>query len=530
MTVAKRKPLSFSTTMRNPARITGFLDCLLPFENQILTSSLISRIIKSVLNKKLYETMYQKRHPEFHARFNDDEYLYSEKELEEIIANAPQKHKEAGFNYGWDSRFDTWYKLSKEFGFIYYEMEKPLRISSTGHMLIDAYGEIPPNVEKIQSVFLNAMIKYQSDNPFRRNLNSNVPLVLLLNVLTLLKQDKEENGAGLFRQELSMLICWPDDDAQKLYQEIKKLRKSVAYNYSDEYMYELCLKILHATPKQRRYYKMQKICGEAVDEYIRKMRSTGIISLRGHGRFIDMNMLEIKKIQYILNNYTTYKKFSSCLQYYEYMGDVDPYLISIENEPEFDTSDIRKKTLYRYAEEYPSETIFKELRKVCKKQESSDDVLKFISAPTRMEFLTSIALVQQFKGLDVNPNYSVDDEGLPVFTAGGGVADIVCYDSDYDSFFEVTLMCGRQEQVNNEMLPIRRHLKEYRDTQPDTFSVFVAPIVHEDTREIALWYKHRDDLDILVYDVDDFIAQISVCEKVSQLLTSRKNVTTKVTD
>lgn len=42
--------------------------------------------------------------------------------------------------------------------------------------------------------------------------------------------------------------------------------------------------------------------------------------------------------------------------------------------------------------------------------------IKFINAPTRLEFLTSISLVQQFEGLDVNPNYAVDDEGLPTFT------------------------------------------------------------------------------------------------------------------
>ena len=84
-----------------------------------------------------------------------------------------------------------------------------------------------------------------------------------------------------------------------------------------------------------------------------------------------------------------------------------------------------------------------ELSIVSERKESHDSVLKFISAPTRLEFLTSVALVQHFKGLDVNPNYAVDDEGLPTFTAGGGLADIECYDSDYDSYFEVSLMCGK---------------------------------------------------------------------------------------
>lgn len=200
------------------------------------------------------------------------------------------------------------------------------------------------------------------------------------------------------------------------------------------------------------------------------------------------------------------------------MGCVDSDVVSLKKSIEIDTTDIRKKTLYKYASEYSSEQVFNELRKVCNKQESADAVLKFISAPTRLEFLTSIALVQQFRSLDVNPNYSVDDEGLPTFTAGGGVADIVCYDTDYDSFFEVTLMCGRQDQVNNEMIPIRRHLKEYKEQRPNTFSVFVAPVIHEDTKEVALWYKYKENLDILVYDIENFIAGISSKNRASQLL------------
>lgn len=43
MRKTERKPLSFSTTMRNPDRIAGFIECLLPFENQTLTSDVICK-------------------------------------------------------------------------------------------------------------------------------------------------------------------------------------------------------------------------------------------------------------------------------------------------------------------------------------------------------------------------------------------------------------------------------------------------------------------------------------------------------
>ncbi|GAA8934925.1 hypothetical protein HpEKB20_00630 [Helicobacter pylori] len=52
---------------------------------------------------------------------------------------------------------------------------------------------------------------------------------------------------------------------------------------------------------------MNQITNEAVDEYIRKMRITGLISLRGNGRFIDINTNENNKIDYILQTHKAFK-------------------------------------------------------------------------------------------------------------------------------------------------------------------------------------------------------------------------------
>lgn len=127
-------------------------------------------------------------------------------------------------------------------------------------------------------------------------------------------------------------------------------------------------------------------------------------------------------------------------------------------------------------------------------------------------------MVQNFENLDVMPNYTVDDEGLPTNTASGGKADIVCSDKEYQSLIEVTLMCGRQEQVHNEIIPIRRHLVEEKKNQEKTFSVLVAPIIHEDTKQIAEWYKFKEDLDIVPYDIERFLKKIKRENKIASLL------------
>lgn len=517
MAVSKAKPLSFSTTIRNPERIPNFLRCILPFEGKILTSEVIHEVVKNVLREKEYSTMYVSRTADFKAISKSVDETFSDKQLEIIIEMSPQRHKEAGFEYGWDSRFDTWYKMIKEFGFIKYAMGKQITITATGHMLVDAYMEEPRNDKKIQTVFLNALMKYQTNNPLRRNLNENVPLPLLLKVIQYLHDDPDENNAGVARHELPILICWRDNDAYAAYQYIKSIRKAVGFNCSDEYIYEKCLSILES--ENRNYFKMEKICHEAVDEYIRKMRMSGLLSLRGNGRFLDINSFESESATYVMDNYMEYPKFDDEDAYIDYMGTIDSNILQIEVKQTCDFSDVRKQTLYKYASEMSKESIQKELLLVCEKKESKHNILRFINAPTRLEFLTSIALVQNFEGLDVNPNYSVDDEGLPTFTASGGYADIECYDTDCDSYFEVTLMCGRSDQVNNEIIPISRHLKEAKEKRrQESFSVLVAPVIHPDTKEAAEWQKIKSGVDILTYNINEFLEIIDKEEKVSYLL------------
>lgn len=519
---AEYKPLSFSTTMRNPARIADFLKCLVPYEGQILSNDIILNIAHSLIKRKLYQPVYISRTPRLKAIISA-ERDFTDEEVEEIVQNSPQNHKEAGFDKGWPSRFDTWYKLSMEFGFVYYEMNKPIEISIAGHMLLDAHNENPINDEKIKNVFLNSLVKYQTNNPFRKNANDNSPLILLLQVIKLLKDDADETDAGIFRNELSLVICWPDRDAQLLYRRIKELRRQYRFTYGDEIVYDICLKLLGATDEQRNRFKISQITGEAVDEFIRKMRITGIVSLRGNGRFIDFNSFEIDKINYILENYAEYDTYTDKKEFFNYIGTIDTNIVSIA--PIIDETviaDARTATLNQWASDYSKEDIINELNIVSGHGESKNPVLRIIDKPTRLEFLTSIALKQHFSALDVRPNYHIDDEGLPTFTASGGVADIECYDCDCDSLVEVTLMCAKN-QATNEMPAITRHLQEAIARHPEVvnFSVLVAPSIHADTRYMAGFSKYQYNVDILTFSIAEFVKQISERNRIIELLTTQ---------
>lgn len=517
MANAKYKPLSFTTTLRNPERMPAFLKCLLPYEGKILTKNIIHDVVKDVIRTKIYKPTGIGRNITLNEVWKSDESTYNDSQLEDIIRNNPQSHKEAGFDKGWDSRFDTWFKIFKEFGFANYSMGKPIVITQTGHMLIDAYSSTPSDNNKIQKVYLNAFMKYQTNNPLRKTLNENVPLPLLLNVIKLLHEDKEENDAGIARHELPILICWPNNNANSAYNFIKEIRRERGYQCSDEYIYEKCLSLLHSD--NRKYFKMDKICHESVDEYIRKMRMSGLLSLRGNGRFLDINKFESEAAEYVIKNYSLYSKYLDIDSYISYMGYVDSKILDIPESGTEEVDIIKQKKLKECASTMSREDVFLELRNVGARKESKDAVLKYIPAPTRLEFLTSIALLQNFNTLTVKPNYPVDDEGYPTSTASGGMSDIECFDSDYDSYFEVTLMCGRADQVNNEVIPIGRHLLEAITTRrAESFAVLVAPTIHSDTVEACDWQKFKYKIDIIPYDIESFITNISSRNRASELL------------
>ena len=516
----EHKPLSFSTTMRNPERIASFLKCIKEFDRQILTSELIHKIVKKIIKEKLYTPMYIVRTNYLKEILASEETTFSNEQLEEIIKNSPQNHKEAGFPKGWESRFDTWFKLMKEFGFIYYKMNEPIEMSPSGYMLCDAF-ELSSNDddnsgEKIQNIFCNSLVKYQTNNPFKRNANDNAPIPLLLNLLQLLKKDEEENGAGIYRKELPFLSCWPNNDAHELYKYIKKFRKTHGYNASDETIYEKCLLLLESDNRKR--FKMSQIMVESVDDLIRKLRITGIFSLRGMGRFIDINTLEINKVEYIIENYTNYEKYENEYDYFKYMGAIDSNIVSESLSPTYDLDDLRSKSLHSFAQKYSIDQIQKELISLQYNRASKDEYLKLIDGPTRLEFLTSIYLVQNFPDSTIKANYSIDDEGNPTFTAKGGIADILLEDKESDSTIEVTLMRSKQ-QSTLEIPAITRHLQDLQaqTNKENIFSVFVAPMIHQDTIYMCEFTKSRYNLDIFYYDIENFTKKVKESKTLSEL-------------
>ncbi len=489
---AEYKPLLFTTTMRNPERLKDFLTVLSEYDGEVLTNEIIDKVAKTLIQKGLYQPM---KISQTVKNKWENEIELSEAETEKVFADNPQSHKEAGFEKGWPSRFDTWFKIAKELGFVWYWPNKEVKFSESGKMLLNK--EKPENE---LMVFANAFAKYQRRNPFRRVLNKNVPLILLIQTIKLLNNDPAYNGTGISRLEIPLLLCWQNDSAENLYREIKKLRKKHGYSPSNEVILELCYSLLNETKRDD-----NSILGDYPDDFIRKMRLTGLFSLRGGGRFIDINTKETATVDYILQNYVSYQEFETEKEFFDYIGKVDTDLIatlSVYKAPVRTT----KAELEKWVNHYEWESIKAEMLNLAQKKSSDDDILKIIEQPLRLEFLTSLAILKKLPNVVVKPNFISDDEGLPTSFASGGNPDIECLEDHDTILVEVTLLTGTQQHIR-ESFSVHRHLEEYIKNGTESYSVFISPKSFIDTERYFSFIK-KDGLEVRISDIDKFVSSL----------------------
>lgn len=526
---AEYKPLLYTTTIRNPERYKDFMNVLKEFDGEILNDNTVKAVEIKLFQLGLYrplripDTVKAKWESTQRGEFSEEALTVEEAscvyDLNDPNLHLEIKgHKEAGFPKGWPSRFDTQFKLMKVLGFVYYEWNEPIRFSQTGMFLAETVNIVVSdniinrsiiNPANEQLSFMQAFAKQQRCNPFIRELNDNIPLILLLKVIKKLNADPAFNGCGISYKEIPLLIFWKDNDAEALYRRIKRLRQQYRYNPSNEVIEEICVNEILGGFKE---FKLKSIINEYPDEFVRKMRMTGLISFRGGGRFIDINHNEDKKIDYILEHYSDYIKYTTEKDYFEYMSNIDSNLLSQESI--ILTKNEAAQKLASLIDFYTWDIIKGELTHLSKKSPSKHDVLKFIPAPARLEFLTALAIKKQLPDTIVIPNYPCDDEGLPTSTAGGNQGDIECLEKFNGILVEVTMAEGRQ-QTMMEVWPISRHyddfINKHKLCQDNVQSIFVAPSIFRDTIDQVSWVKDRKNQIINTFSIPEFITFMDTC-------------------
>jgi hypothetical protein len=520
------KPLLFTTTMRSPERMKGLLNILSKFDGKTLTNKLATDIMGELMRYGLYRPMRASStiinkwgSAKIHTDSKTGMILLSDSDIKKLLKDNPQKHKEAGFEKGWPSRFATVFDFPKELGFVFYSPNCKIEFSEIGLLLANSveikidgdyivYTEVRPEDE--QRVFTHALAKSQRNNPFVRVLNENIPLVLLLEVIQKLNNDKSLNGVGISKLELPLLIFWKDNDADSLYKTIKNLRKKFGTQPSWEVIVDICLnKIMKGVTFKK--FTAKSIMVEYPDEFIRKMRLTGLISYRGGGRFLDIDKNELKKANYIIAKYSNYKKYSSEKEYFNYMAAIDKKLLIPKHKS---SSKEINNYLLEWLKTYTWKEIKEELIILSKKKLTKDAVLKEMRGPVRLEFLTSLAIKSKFMNVIVNPNYPCGDDGIPSNTAGGvgDKGDIECIEEKNGILVEVTMSEGGT-QTKMEVWPITRHLQKFMLTYKSSKCFFIAPSIYVDSKHQIDWICEREKLEIKPFTISNFINHLENSKK-----------------
>lgn len=517
---AEYKPLLYTTTVRNPERIKYNLYILKKFENNILTNELATKIVCELIKYGLYRPMIvSKNVKSIWKQTSGGEFasiLLSDDDVKKIQSDNPQKHKEAEFDWGYPSRFATIFDLAKELGFVYFKIGSKIEFSELGNILvkivnldISGNNEITvtlENPEKEQQVFLQSLARSQRSNPFVKVLNDNIPLLLLLQVIRLINFN---GGKGISRQELPILLFWKDNNASSLYLRIMALRKKYGFTPSDEVILDICInEIMEGKYKK---FEAKSIMHDYPDEFIRKMRISGLISLRGAGRFVDINHNEDNKVEYILNNYCGYRHYDDEYEYFKYMSKIDIKLIS--QKAEVVTKEQTNDLLSEWLKNYNWETIKSEIKNLAIRKLSKDSVLKLLASPVRLEFLISLAIKSKMPNIVVKPNYSCDDTGLPTSTAGGNKGDIECFENGNGILVEVTMAEGRT-QTMMEVWPIQRHLVDFiEENNIPSQCIFTAPSIFVDSKDQIEWVNDRKKIKIRDYPLEKFTEYLENEEK-----------------
>lgn len=528
-----KKALLLATTVRNPERFPAFLAALKPFDGTIFDESVARKVAQTLIRIREYNPNTAIKNVTELTKYKGTDDEMSDNDALTAVNWALEHlsgHGVGGFpKKSWGGRAVEWFGLMQELGAVRIEKDKEIKFSSFGNDMARVYSdESVQNADALVANFwLNGMMKLQPKSPFRSGTIENRPFVLMLDVILKLSDKFGPDDPGLSRAEISLLLNWDGSDAQEFLDYILNIRSRFGKQISSDLVYELVMNNDHMLKgESETRFKKPQIVQDIVDDWMRKSRMTGIIQLRGLGRYLDILPEEEDKARYIVKNYGVFNDTMDMDQYFSSVSTFDENIRFSEAAPVVDHIDEKMKAINQFADELSWDELVYELSVLNGGNKSSKhDLLKLIRDPLRFEFLSAIATRKSFPKALIEANYSADDEGLPKSTAIGNIPDLFAKDDTTGVTIEVTLQTSKS-QATNEIPAISRHLaaikKQY--DRDDYFTVFVAKGLHPDSQFMADFAYARDGQLISTYGITEFAKKMSHSSNISDLRKKRKFV------
>jgi hypothetical protein len=516
-----KKVWSISTTVRNPARLRGFLITLKEVENQEWNNKTQIEFQIRLIKNRFYgfsSAQFYNGLPQQHIDLIDNikNNISFEKAIE--IFNK-KNYKDPAM------RGRTSYKPLEKLGLTTINNNK-VEITTLGIEFLD-------DKHDLGDVYFKSFLKWQYPNPVDRDFKDNKtydvkPFILtlhLINEVNNICKEKNIKVKGVSRLEFEIF-------GQTLlnYIDLKTQANSLVYfrlalekvkghkekkDFTEKYIDDFLSDFTNIDYNNLRDY---------ADNTIRYFRLTRFIYIRGGGYYIDLEPRRMIEINNLLNTYNGSSEIFTREEYIQYISDINlptlPWeeknklieiytdlvndiinlqeqfnqkIITFKTLDDVDSLKSEIKILRQYRHKLQNLILKQELTDISK----IDEVINALVNIRKLDLKPSIALEKYITmalniindAKDIKANSLVGDDNEFIFTAPANKPDIECYYDSFNSICEVTMLNGR-DQWHNEGQPVMRHFRDFENDSylSDNYCLFVAPKLHRDTIN-TFWFS-----------------------------------------
>lgn len=513
----KLQPWSISTTVRNPARIVAFLRIL----KDALEGSVWNKEAQTEFQVRLIQhRMYGVFSSQFYANLTEADIDLLESERDISYAEAREIFGRKNYEDP-PMRGRTSFKPLQKLGFANLADGK-VKITKAGNALLG--GEVSDS-----DLFLRSFLKWQLPNHLDKSgfpesmgycLKPYVSVLRLIKEVNRLCEDGDLTPVGISQTELGLfaltLVRW--DEVGEVAAEILEHRKDVQGQSLQPWQRDNLL--LEKSPLLRPSHQLRHIRDYA-DNTVRYFRLTGLIRLRGVGRYIDLEPVRMVEIDALLDEYSGEPIIYTDEEYTEILGDHTVPLLPWETHRELERvavslidgieeiagegSIVREdytnkpiaemKSLVEGLRERRHSLVAEKVKRDMELPAEIRDNIDHLRGLTRrtavgmqkslaLEWRVTTGMVALNDAIDIKPNYPKGDDGMPRAHAPGGKPDIECFYEGFSCICEVTMIRDRSQWVK-EGQPVMRHLRDFEDSRSEqdeaVYGLFIAPTIHRDT-------------------------------------------------
>lgn len=385
-------------------------------------------------------------------------------------------------------------------------------------------GKLFVTSKRKEEILLRQLLKFQFPSPFHTQPpqgNVNFWIKPYLEILRLIHHFGTLSFDEVMLFGLQMTSYKMFDDIVKMIEEFRidkikyqgkykqlkaKIQEDIVLKVFDEEINSGNIKTRESIEKSVKKFVSTKAHNmkDYTDACFRYLHATGMVNVSQRGRSLSIAKEKMSDVEFILSTVDRNPIFIDNVEKYTevlynsmlpilYTDNEEVLVQKLTKYTSMSFSQIRKLSIHEKKEqlfeaiEDKKQSILNQQIVNIKDYKQYDDIMNtfddieqknVLDIPLMLEWNTWRAMTM-LDGGTIKANLKFDDNGEPMSTAQGNMADIFCDYEEYGLTVEVTT-AGGQKQYEMESEPVSRHLAKYKkETGKNTYCLFIAPKINE---------------------------------------------------